>query len=116
MILQPLKIFSILLMKGTAGLTYCAITALYFLGKIPKDIVRAEFEGSPDRIAFGECVRCILSRQSTNFEDEEEDESNNISSFPFAVDDNSMQVGYMPHIGPPSVDELPSRPPTIISG
>ena len=106
-------------MKGTAGLTYCAITALYFLDKIPNNVARAESEGSPDRIAFDECVRCILSRQSTYFEDDEdEDESDNISSITHAPDDNSAppsQVGYMPHIGLLPIDELPRRPLTIIS-
>jgi hypothetical protein len=67
-------------------------------------------------IAYDECVRCIVSRQSTYIEEVDEDEQPpvrvQVSSESFLRP--APAIGYLPHLGPLSLDEdgrEPSPPP-----
>jgi geranylgeranyl transferase type-1 subunit beta len=60
-------------------------------------------------IAYAECIHCIVSRQSTYLEEEDEDEHQNDavdpSSEPFLGP--SLAIGHLPHLGPLSLDGEP---------
>ena len=57
-----------------AGLTYAAIGTLWFLSKLPLDPDRSRPLPDIDGISLEDCVRWMLSRQTTYLEEEEEDE------------------------------------------
>lgn len=60
-------------------------------------------------IAYAECIRCIVSRQSTYLEEGDEDghqnDADSPSSEPFLGP--SLATGYLPHLGPLSPDGEP---------
>lgn len=96
-----------------AGLTYCAIGALSFLGKIPGDFLHRATLNEKRDIAFEECVHCIVSRQSTYLE-EVNDEDPLFDIVPATSDSlvgTSSAVGDLPHLGPLAVGEEPRELP-----
>ena len=60
-------------------------------------------------IAFDDCVECIVSRQTTYLEedDDEEDEAEPASVAPESLELPTAPVGYLPHLGPLSLDDEP---------
>jgi hypothetical protein len=67
-------------------------------------------------IAYEECVRCIVSRQSTYIEevDDEEQPPDRVQASPESFLGPSPAIGYLPHLGPLSLDKDgrdPSPPP-----
>jgi geranylgeranyl transferase type-1 subunit beta len=97
-------------------LTYCAICALSFLERIPEGSARGtDLKGKGD-IVYEECVHCIVSRQSTHLEevDEEEHQLDAAMASAESLLRPSPVIGYLPHLGPLSLDEEPhdqSAPP-----
>ena len=111
----------------TAGLTYCAVDALSFLGRIQHS--RLEDARLPDLagISLESSVRWMLDRQTTYLEevDEYNEESGDLAN----IDTDSGPVSgspsrppqqtstpatFLPHIGALYIDERPrASPPTI---
>ena len=75
--------------------------------------MRGVVPGGKQDIAYEECVQCIVSRQSTYLEEVEEDEhqleTGSQASEPLLGP--SAPIGYLPHLGPLSLDEEPRVPP-----
>ena len=90
-------------------MTYCAICTLSFLGKIPEEESRSVAVMEKRNIAYAECIRCIVSRQSTYLEERDEDghqnDADSPSSEPFLRP--SRATGHLPHLGPLSPDGEP---------
>lgn len=63
-------------------------------------------------IAYDECVRCIVGRQSIYLEevDEEEHQLDAAQASSESFLGPSPAVGYLPHLGPLSLDEEPLDP------
>ena len=89
-------------------MTYCAICALSFLGRIPDDITSDARSHEARAIAYEDCVECIVSRQTTYLEElDEEDEVGPASLASESLTLPTAPVGYMPHLGPLSLDDEP---------
>jgi prenyltransferase beta subunit len=95
-----------------AGLTYCAICALSFLGRTPEDNVRGAAFNDKREIAYEECVYCIVSRQSIYLEDIDENDHQLDAALPSSDPflGTSPTIGYLPHLGPLCLDEEPRDP------
>ncbi len=93
-------------------MTYCAICALSFLGRIPEEITRDPAVRKAREVAYDDCIECIVSRQTTYLEevDEEEDDGGPASMAPESLALQTAPVGYMPHLGPLSLDDKPRTP------
>jgi geranylgeranyl transferase type-1 subunit beta len=107
--------FSSIFADGSkAGLTYCAICALSFLGRMPEANAQEAPSQARQDIAYEECVHCIISRQSTNLEEMDEeghqlDAASPPSEPPLGP---SAAIGYLPHLGPLSLEEEEPRDPS----
>ena len=98
--------------RPEAGLTYCAVCALSFLGKIPKDNMGSVELDVRRNISYEECVHSIVSRQSTYLEeiDEEEHQLDATQASSETSLESSPAIGYLPHLGSLSLDEEPRGP------
>lgn len=59
---------------GPAGLTYCAIATLSLLGQIPANARQKSLRCDEQTISFGDNVRWLLERQTTQLADNTDDE------------------------------------------
>lgn len=64
---------------------------------------------------YEDCVKCIVSRQSSYLEEfdaeDDDDDDDAAVADPEAIALPSNPLGYMPHLGPLSLDEEPRLPP-----
>lgn len=93
-------------------MTYCAISALSFLGKLSEEEPHKD-KAYLDKygINFEECIKCLVSRQTTYIEEPDEDERETMQTMQINATPLSS-VGYIPQLGHLSIDDKVSvRPP-----
>jgi geranylgeranyl transferase type-1 subunit beta len=89
-------------------LTYCAVGALSFLGEVPEHIYPHDALPDVHGISFEKCLECIISRQTTFIEednDEDGDSSNAVSQQDDTLQMPATTVGYLSHLGPLMIGE-----------
>lgn len=100
---------------ASAGLTYCAIGALAFIGHTPgeEDLKRLGYADSAS-LSLSDCIRWIIGRQTTSLEDvESEKEEPQPQSGPVPISSSplgSPHSAQFPHAPPATPKASPQTP------